>query len=262
MNKHNLTLENYFSPENNLKYMGSSQFKAFRKCPAAAMAEIRGEYRQEKTTALLVGSYVDSHFEGTLDVFKAHNPEIFTIKGELKSNYQQANCIIERIERDPFFMEQMSGEKQVIMVGVIEGVPVKIRIDSYLAWERINDLKIMKDFEPVWVPEQGKLSFIEAWGYDTQGTIYQEVVRQNIGELLPFGIIAATKEKVTDLGAFDLPQYMLDSAMEEVRGQIETFDGIKKGIFEAEHCGVCDWCKSQRVLTGFVSAEELMGVVA
>ena len=59
MNKHNLTSENYFSPENELFYMGSSQFKNFQKCEASALAELRGEYEREITDVLLVGSYVD-----------------------------------------------------------------------------------------------------------------------------------------------------------------------------------------------------------
>lgn len=67
-----LNNENYFSVENNLRYMSVSQFKAFENCPATAYAEVTGNYEREKTTALLVGSYVDAHFEGSLDVFKAH----------------------------------------------------------------------------------------------------------------------------------------------------------------------------------------------
>jgi len=51
-----LTSENYFSPENELFFMGSSQFKNFQKCEAAALAELRGEYKCETTDALLVGS--------------------------------------------------------------------------------------------------------------------------------------------------------------------------------------------------------------
>ena len=79
-----LTNENYFSPENNWKYCGSSQYKDFfgsmghHGCEAMALAKLRGEWMTEKTTALLVGSYVDAHFEGTLDLFRAQNPEIFT----------------------------------------------------------------------------------------------------------------------------------------------------------------------------------------
>lgn len=39
-----VTAENYFSPEMNMAYMGSTQFKAFDRCEAAALAEVRGEY--------------------------------------------------------------------------------------------------------------------------------------------------------------------------------------------------------------------------
>ncbi|MFQ9895041.1 MAG: PD-(D/E)XK nuclease-like domain-containing protein [Lachnospira sp.] len=37
---------------------------------------------------MLVGSYVDSYFEGSLEQFKKENKEIFTQKGDLKSDYQ------------------------------------------------------------------------------------------------------------------------------------------------------------------------------
>ncbi len=110
-----LNNENYFSAEMQMRYMGTSQFKAFCKCEAAALAEIKGEYVRTKSTALLVGSYVDAHFEGTLDLFKAQNPELFKRDGSLKSEYIQAEQIINRIERDELFMLLMSGKKQVIL---------------------------------------------------------------------------------------------------------------------------------------------------
>ena len=43
---HNLTEENYFSAENNRKYLGSSQFKSFLRCESAALAELNGEYQR------------------------------------------------------------------------------------------------------------------------------------------------------------------------------------------------------------------------
>ena len=189
-----LTNENYFSLENQMKYMGVSQFKSFQKCEAMGLAEVTGNYEREKTSALLVGSYVDSHFEGTLDIFKAQNPEIFKRDGTLKSEYIQAESIINRIEQDKLFMDFMSGEKQVIMTGTIEGVPIKIKIDS-LHPDTIVDLKIMRDFEPIYKAEQGRLPWFEAWRYDLQGAVYQEVIRQNTGKILPFYLAAATKEK-------------------------------------------------------------------
>ena len=39
-----LTESTYFSPEAQAVYMSASQFKAFRTCEAAALAEIRGEW--------------------------------------------------------------------------------------------------------------------------------------------------------------------------------------------------------------------------
>ena len=252
-----LTNENYFSPENQMKYMGVSQFKAFEKCEAAALAELTGEYQREKTVSLLVGSYVDAHFEGTLDVFKAQNPEIFTKKGELKAEYRKAEEIIQRIERDPLFVTFLSGERQVIMTGEIEGVPVKIKIDSYHAGKMLVDLKIMKDFQPVYVPEQGRLSWIEAWGYDLQGAVYQEIVRQNAGDKLPFYLAAATKEKETDIDIIEIPQPYLDVSLEHFKENVNRYDGIKKGLFQPNRCEKCDYCKQTKVLTAPRSMEVL-----
>lgn len=39
-----VTRENYYDPEINMAYMGSTQFKAFTKCEAATLAELRSEW--------------------------------------------------------------------------------------------------------------------------------------------------------------------------------------------------------------------------
>jgi hypothetical protein len=99
---------NYFTENNNRKYCGSSQFKAFLKCPAQALAELNGEWKREESVALLVGSYVDSWFEGTLDTFKAEHPEVFKKDGTLKAEYLKAEEIIARVSRDELFMKYMT----------------------------------------------------------------------------------------------------------------------------------------------------------
>ena len=251
-----LTNENYFSLDHQQKYMGVSQFKSFEKCQASALAEVTGNFEREKTTALLVGSYVDAHFEGSLDVFKAHNPQLFKRDGSLKAEYIKAEQIINRVEEDKLFMQFMSGNKQVIMIGEIEGVPVKIKIDSYLS-DKIVDLKVMKDFEPIYKPEQGRLNWIEAWEYDLQGAVYQEIVRQNTGKVLPFFIAAATKEKEPDLDIIEIPQSYLDIELDKVKKNIQKFDAIKKGLIQPERCEHCDYCKSTKVLLQPKKLEEL-----
>lgn len=247
-----LTNENYFSKEASLEYMSVSQFKSFEKCETGALAEIMGEYEREKTTALLVGSYVDAHFENSLHLFKANNPDLFTKNGELKAPYKQAEYIINRIERDPFFMEQMSGETQRIMTGNIEGVPVRIKMDV-LHKDKIIDLKVMRDFSPMWKDGQ-KMLFIQAWGYDLQGAVYQAVEGNN----KPFYIVAATKENEPDIGAFEIPQEILDERLNYFKGMVTRYADIKKGLIEPIRCEHCDYCKLTKKLTGFVDIRELI----
>lgn len=251
----NLTAENYFSKEANQHYMSVSQFKSFDRCQASALAEINGEFEREETTALLVGSYVDSYFEGTLDKFKAEHPDIFKRDGTLKAEYIQAEVIIARIKKDKLFMEYMSGLKQVIMTGEICGVPVKIKIDS-LHPDKIVDLKIMRDFENIYDSEKGSLPFFEAWGYDLQAAVYQEIVRQNTEKTLPFYLATATKEKVPDIDIVHINPKSLDFALTHFKANVEMYDAIKKGIIPPERCEKCAYCKETKVLTEPTDSEE------
>ena len=242
-----LTQRNYFSKRANLEYMSCSQFKAMERCQNSALAEIYGKYKPEKTTALLVGSYIDAYFEGSLGNFIRENPEIFKNDGTLKADYVQAEAIIQRILKDRLFMKYLKGEKQVIMTGEIKGVPVKIKIDSLLP-DKIVDLKIMKDFEDGFDTERGKLPWFSYWGYDIQGAVYQEIVRQNTGKKLPFVLAAATKEKVTDIDVVEIEQPDLDYAFERFEGSVEMFDAIKKRVIPPERCEKCEYCKMTKKL--------------
>lgn len=251
-----LTKRNYFSPKANKEFMSVSQFKAFSNCQHSALAEIKGIYQRETTTALLVGSYVDAYFEGELDKFTQEHPEILKKDGTLKAEYVKAEEIIDRIRSDELFMEYMSGKSQVIMTGTINGVGIKIKIDS-LHDDKIVDLKIVKDFESVYDAEKGRLPWWEYWGYDLQGAVYQEIVRQNTGLTLPFYLAAATKEKTTDIDILHIPQKHLDFAFDNFKENVFLYDAIKKGIIEPERCEKCDFCKATKVLTEPREADEI-----
>lgn len=256
-----ITAENYFSPENNMKYMGSSQFKAFQKCEAAALAEIKGEYVRPVSDALLIGSFVDAHFEGTLDIFKAKHPEVFTQKGTLKSQYQHAEYMIQRTERDELFMKYMSGEKQKIFTGEIAGVPFKIKVDSYLP-VCIVDLKCVKDFKSIWDEKsQTRKDFITYWGYDIQGAIYSEIVRQNTGDILPFYIAAVTKEKPEpDFDVFYIDENAIKTGLGEVKSLAMRFQKIKQGKLTPQRCEECPYCRATKVLKNPKNFRELQEV--
>lgn len=253
----NLVEENYFSKENNLKYMSASQFKDFLKCPACAMAKLKEEWKQEKTTALMVGSYVDASYEGTLDMFKAKNPEIFKKDGELKSEYKKAEEIINRLEKDKMFSKYMSGEKQVIMTGEILGVPFKIKIDSFHKDKCIVDLKVMKDMQPIWNGKE-KENFVEYYGYDIQMAIYQEIVRQNTGKILPTFLCVATKETITDFAILEIDNERLEFVMNAIiKPSLLSINNIKNENAEAYRCEKCEYCKSTKEINQIINYKDL-----
>lgn len=241
-----LTADNYYSPEANREYMSASQVKAFMHCPAAAMAELRGEYTRPTSNALLIGSYVDAHFEGTLDEFKGEHSELFKRDGTLKAEYQHADIMIARAERDPVFMEYMRGEKQRIFTSDIDGIPFKSKFDVYLPGERIVDLKTVRTLAPQYKPGSGLVSFVEAWDYDLQMAIYQALE----GHALPTYINAISKETAPDIAVISIPQHYMDAAFSVMRENLQYYDAIKRGLIEPPRCGKCDYCKATKVLTG------------
>ena len=256
--------ENYYGKEANLKYMSVSQFKDFNgtygkmACEFAAMVKLHERWMPEKSTALLVGSYVDSYFEGSLERFKEENPELFTQRGELKSSYKKAEEVIARIERDDYFLKYMSGEKQRIMTGEIDGVDWKIKMDSYIEGVAIVDLKVMESITKLkWVPDIGYLDFVRYWGYDIQGAVYQEIVYQNTGKRLPFYIAAATKENEPDIRIIQITQNYLDEAMQVVKTNLPRIIRVKNGETKPDKCDTCDCCRHNRILTRPISINDL-----
>ena len=259
-----LTADNYYSAEANRRYMSVSQFKDFNgtygkiACEFEAMEKLAGRWKPEPSTALLVGSYVDSYVEGTLDDFKIRNAEIFTQKGELKAPYKKAEEIIARIERDKYFMKYLSGEKQTIMTAELFGCDWKIKMDSYLPGKAIVDLKVMASITDLkWVKDIGYLDFVRYWGYDLQGAIYQKIVEINTGKKLPFFIAAVTKEVEPDIRIIQITQNYLDEALTVIESNIRRVLSVKNGEVEPDRCDLCDCCKHNRVLKAPISIIDL-----
>lgn len=259
-----LTSENYYSKEANREYLSVSQFKDFfgtygrLGCEFTALEKLEERWEDEKSTALMVGSYVDAYFEGTLEKFKAENPTLFKKDGGLKADYVKADEIIARIERDEYFMKYMSGQKQVIMTGELFGAKWKIKIDSYIPDVAIVDLKVMSSItELKWVKDLGYLDFVRYWGYDIQGAIYQEIVRQNTGKKLPFYIACATKEKEPDIRIIHVTDNYLQEAFSIAEANTPRILSLKSGELEPDRCELCDCCRHNRVLTKPISIMDL-----
>ena len=259
-----LTQANYYSVEANLEYMSASQFKDFQKCEYEALMKLSGEYAEEPSKAMLVGSYVDAYFSNEIDKFKAENPQIFKKDGTLLKDFEKADEIIKAIEEDKLMMKYLSGKHQVIMTGVISGVKFKIKVDSLLP-NCIVDQKVMSSIrELVWIEKDGKnikTDFVEAYGYDIQGAIYQEIVRQNVGKQLPFILAVTTKEENPDKALIQIDQYYLDKALKVVQEQCEHFDLVKSGVARPYRCGCCPSCRKDLKVSKVVSYQDLFGKV-
>lgn len=263
-----LTNENYYNQEANQEYMSVSQYKDFcgtlgkPACESLALAKLSGEWEEQPSKAMLVGSYVDSHFEGTLDVFKAQNPSIFTQKGDLRAEYKKAEEVINRIERDKLFMESLSGEKQVIMTAELFGVKWKIKMDSYIKDKCIVDLKVMASLrDSKWTKDYGHMEFVRYWGYDIQGAIYQEVVYQSTGKRLPFYIAGASKEDEPDIELIYIDDNHLKDTLCEVEQNISKVVALKNSEIEPIRCGICKYCRHTKVLTHPIHFTEIVGEI-
>lgn len=227
--------ENYYSPEANHIYWSVSQYKDFMRCEAAAMARIRGEYDPPLTRALLVGSFVDAYIEGSLERFKNEHPEVFTLKEELRAEFRRANEVIKRIESSDKFMAYLSGEKQKILVFEMFGVLWKIKMDSFIENKCIVDLKTAAKME--WLPRQR---------YELQGAVYQAGTDACGYGKLPFYLAVATKEKIPDLGIFQIPQSMLDMALQEIGENMPHLIEVKSGLIAPKRCEKCPYCRATR----------------
>lgn len=255
-----LTQKNYFSMESNMEYCSATQFKDFMHCEVEALAKCRGELIEEKSKALLVGGYVDAYFSNELEQFKAENPQILKKDGTLLKDFENANEVIKAIESDKMLMDYLNGEKQVIMTGTIGGVKFKIKVDA-LHEDKIVDQKIMSSIdEAIWIERDNKnirTDFVEAFGYDIQGAIYQSIVEQNTGKKLPFILAVTTKEENPNKALIEIDQEYLDNALEYVERNATRIDMIKKGLVDPVGCGHCASCRKGKMVKGVVSYKAL-----
>ena len=260
-----LTPETYYSLEADKIYCSASQYlniigrPSIPGCEARAMAELNGEYEQETTKAMLIGSILDTLWElDDLDITEKLNiiadkfPECVstrgTTKGELKTEFKQAIQLYQRTLKDELFCKFMSGQKQLIMTGEIEGLPFKIKMDSYIPDVAIVDLKTTQDasrnFRKYIADSGNRETFYRAMGYDIQLAIYREIVRQNTGKTLRCYLACIDKNSHPLPQIIELTPKMLDDALETVKANIPTIKMLKSGeVKNYCRCEECDYCR-------------------
>lgn len=246
-----LNEENYYSVQANIHYMSASQYKDFLQCEAAALAKLKGEFKEMKQDALLLGSYVHAAIEGpeAFEKFKNDTPDIFTGKGELKAQYKHANVMIEAILSDDLCRVVLQGDKEVILTTEMFGSPWKAKIDV-LAREygRFTDLKTVKAIRDKHWDGSKYVSFIQAYKYDVQMALYSEIEKRSSKsfERLEPLIVAVSKEEIPDKEIICFDESTLEMKLAEIEQRMPRILQVKSGQVEAERCGKCTFCRKTK----------------
>ena len=267
-----LTDSNYYSAESNQIWCSSSQYKDFMGCPIIpgceerALKTISGEYVKETTKALLMGSILDALWENDdpeyiLERFPDCVSTRGATKGQLKAEYQSVLNMYQRTLKEEVFCAYMGGDKQTIMTGEIEGLPFKIKIDSFIEGKAIVDLKTTQSLDRnfrYYIPDSGeRLPFYLAYGYDIQLAIYREIVRQNTGDNLRCYLACVDKKPHPMCDVIELTPKMLDESLDRIKGKCQDIILLKSGEVAPTRCenSECDYCRDTHAC-GVISASE------
>lgn len=260
--------DNYYSLDTSFKYQSATWFKKFLTCEAEAMAELQGKWTPRgDPTALLVGNYLHSYFESKQahESFIKKHPEMFSTrgssKGQLKAPYKQADAMIATLEADENVQRLYQGEKEEILTGDLFGVEWMGKLDCFDSTKSFFlDLKTTQSLhKKYWKPgERQPTSFVDAYNYQLQMAVYQELIYQNYGTRPRAFIIAVTKEDVPDHAVIEVPQYRMDEALEEIQNSTEHVEAVKSGQVRPHRCEKCDYCRATKKVATIISMDELV----
>ena len=272
-----LTQENYYQDTSRLSY---SRYKRYKQCQAKAYAvdnSICVEERDE--TPLLLGNYVHSYFESpeAPEKFMAENGDKLLAKtgknkGKLKSDFIIGDKMIESLKDDDGFNRLYHGyssdnvQKEMIVYGEIEGVPVKGKLDS-VNWSRgyFVDLKTMKSiYSEEWNAELRKrvpaaVNNILNFGYHGQLGLYRGLLKQMTGQAFRPLIVAVSKENVPDKDILKIDEEWLEDGLGNLKADIVEVWDVIQGKQKPKSCGHCDYCRSQKKLNAVISLNDLIG---
>ncbi|WEB74426.1 PD-(D/E)XK nuclease-like domain-containing protein [Streptococcus anginosus] len=273
-----LTQENYYQDTSRLSY---SRYKRYKQCQAKAYSVDNGIWVEERDeTPLLLGNYVHSYFESpeAHEKFMAENGNKLLAKtgknkGNLKSDFIIGDKMIESLKDDDGFNRLYHGyssdkvEKEMIVCGEIEGVPVKGKLDSVnLSRGYFVDLKTMKSiYSEEWNADLRKrvpaaVNNILNFGYHGQLGLYRELLKQMTGREFRPLIVAVSKENVPDKDILKIDEDWLVEGLGNLKADIVEVWDVIQGKQKPKKCGRCDYCRSQKKLNAVISLNDLIEI--
>lgn len=272
-----LTEENYYQDKT---YLSNSRLKKYLECEAKALAIDNGEWQEMRDdTPLLLGNYVHSYFESAEahQKFLEENGDRLLAKtgknkGKLKSEFLQGDKMIECLKTDELFLKLYHGfegedvQKEMIVFGEIEGVPVKGKLDSVNLNRRyFVDLKTMKSlYAEEWNKDLKKrvpaaVNNILNFKYHGQLGLYRELLRQMTGELFRPMIVGVSKEDIPDKDVFMIDESWLEEGLQDIRDNIKHVWSVIQKETAPTACGRCGYCRSKKKLDRMHSLNDLIG---
>lgn len=272
-----LTQENYYG---DTSYLTNSRYKRYQQCQAKAFAVDNGSWVEDRDeTALLLGNYVHSYFESpeAHEQFLAENGEKLLAKtgknkGNLKADFVIGDKMIESLKNDDGFANLYHGfpdddvQKEMIVFGEIEGVPVKGKLDSVnLTRGYFVDLKTMKSiYNKEWSEElrikvPAAVNNILGFGYHGQLGLYRELLQEMTGQEFRPYIVAVSKENVPDKDILKIDDEWLENGLNQLKSDIVEVWAVIQGHKKPKACGHCDYCRSQKKLGSVVTLNDLIG---
>ena len=273
-----LTQENYYQDTSRLSY---SRYKRYKQCQAKAYSVDNGIWVEERDeTPLLLGNYVHSYFESpeAHEKFMAENGNKLLAKtgknkGNLKSDFIIGDKMIDSLKDDDGFNRLYHGyssdkvEKEMIVYGEIEGVPVKGKLDSVnLSRGYFVDLKTMKSiYSEEWNAELRKrvpaaVNNILNFGYHGQLALYRELLKQMTDKEFRPLIVAVSKENVPDKDILKIDEDWLVEGLGNLKADIVEVWDVIQGKQKPKSCGRCDYCRSQKKLNAVISLNDLIEI--
>lgn len=193
--------------------------------------------------------------------------------------YEMADKMIRCAESDPVIKRfiDMDGNCEQFMTGEVFGFPWRMKMDKYMPQSRmIIDYKTVANIrETKYDPEKGgRVTFVEGYGYIFRAAVYSMIECQNVtGETfstlynrlksdelsLPnFVLICISKQDYPDKELVRLNHkqaYIYE--LEAMKDRLYRYQSIKEGRAMPKRCGLCDYCRATKKITGIKPYYEL-----
>lgn len=258
--------ENYYDLEVDRQYMNSTQYSGWLECQAKEKARQDGKWQEEEKQVYVVGNYVHSWNDNTMEEFiDRYRDSIFKVKGGKYKAFVVADEVIKTFENDEFIMYLLDSEtatKEEIFVTYFAGVWWKTRVDHLdLPKGRMIDIKTSGDFhKKLWNNVLGRyVNFVEGYNYPRQMAIYEKSVREATDcDPLEVLIVAGEKTIPADKKVIDMTNHeRFKAELSVIEENMQQILKVKYGFEEPERCERCDYCKSTKKLTAPVYFEDI-----